>query len=359
MSDLAEKLAGLRTAAVVAAGPLQALAADILAATGMTVEDADLAAGILVEAQLHGIDSHGLAHLPVYVRRLLEHSILPNAIMQLSQTGPAASLLDANNGFGVLAAHKAMLEAIRLAQAQGIGACAVRNSSHFGAANYYVELAAKQGLIGIALSNAAPTMAPWGGREAILGTNPLAMAFPRGDGAAPIVIDMATSVVARGRIRKAAQAKAAIPADWALDQAGQPTTDADAALLGTIQPMGGAKGYALALAIELLCAGLSGGRPGFQVRNPHDPGPAPSGTSHNFLAIDPGCFAGRSAALLAIEAVAGRIESSLPAADTAPRLPGQRAAATYAQRRQHGIPVSPALLESITAAAGMVMRAKT
>lgn len=358
MSDLAEKLAGLRAAAVVAPGQLQALAADILAATGMAAEDAVLAASILVEAQLHGIDSHGLAHLPVYVRRLLEHSILPHAIMQLSQTGPAASVLDAMNGFGVLAAHKAMIEAMRLAQAQGIGACAVRNSSHFGAANFYVELAARQGLIGIALSNAAPTMAPWGGREAILGTNPLAMAFPRGD-AAPIVIDMATSVVARGRIRKAAQAKAAIPADWALDQDGQSTTDAEAALLGTIQPMGGAKGYALALAIELLCAGLSGGRPGFQVRNPHDPGPEPSGTSHNFLAIDPGCFAGRSAALLAIEAVAGRIEHSLPAADAKPRLPGQRAAATYAQRLHHGIPVSSALLESMTISAGMVMRAKT
>lgn len=358
MQNLATRLDELTAAHLVPAATLQALATDILVATGLPAADAETAANILVQAQLRGIDSHGLAHLPVYVRRLLEKSIRPDAAMVLHQAGAAASVLDAGNGFGVLAAHKAMLEAIRLASGQGIGCCTVRNSSHFGAANYFVELAAQQGLIGIVLSNAAPTMAPWGGREAILGTNPLAFAFPRPD-QPPIVIDMATSIVARGRIRKAAQAKAAIPADWALDADGVPTTDAEAALLGTIQPMGGAKGYALALAIELLCAGLAGGRPGFQVRNPHDPGPEPSGTSHCFIAIEAAYFAGRDIAMQAAEAVAERIAQSQPAANAAPRLPGQRAAATYAQRSRHGIPVSPALLESFRAAAGMVTRAST
>ncbi len=358
MQDLATRLESLKAGEATPAAMLQALAADILAAAGLATTDAATAAAILVQAQLQGIDSHGLAHLPVYVRRLCERSIKPDAAMVLSQAGPAASVLDAGNGFGVLAAQKAMTEALRLATVQGIGSCAVRNSSHFGAANYFAEMAAKQGMIGIVLSNAAPTMAPWGGREAILGTNPLAFAFPR-DGQPPIVIDMATSVVARGRIRKAAQAKAAIPADWALDADGVPTTDAEAALHGTIQPMGGAKGYALALAIELLCAGLAGGRPGFLVRNPHDPGPEPSGTSHCFIAIDAGHFSGRAAALQAVEAVAGRIQQSQPAANAAPRLPGQRAATMYAERSRHGIPVSPALLDSLKAAAAMVMRAST
>lgn len=350
MAGLAAQVTRLCSGAEAPVAELRRLTSDILVAAGMAVERARIAAEVLTDAQLSGVDSHGLTHLPMYVRRLVDGSIDGNAVMTISRTGPSAAIMDAANGLGVLAACQAMSEAIRLALETGIGGCAVRNSSHFGAASYFVRMAADRGMIGLAFSNAAPTMAPPGGREPILGTNPIAVAFSRAN-AAPIVIDMATSAVARGRIRKAAAEKSRIPLDWALDRQGNPTDDPEAALAGTVQPMAGAKGYALALAVELLCVALSGGRPGYLVRNPHDTEPKATGTSHFFMAIDPDHFSGGATALAVVEAIAERVETCDQSGADGPRLPGRRAADTRDHRSVHGISLTPELLKSLMVAA--------
>jgi len=352
-TGIASQLSRLSVGAQVSFDALRDLGADILVAAGLSSEDAKASADVLAHAQLSGVDTHGFCHLAVYVRRLLEGSIAVNPRIVVTKRAPVAAVMDGGNGLGALVAQKAMAEAIDTAAAFGIGACAVRNSSHFGAANFYVEQATRAGMIGLVFSNAAPSMAPWGGREAILGTNPIAFGFPRAN-AYPIVVDMATSAVARSRLRKAANAAAPIPPFWALDRAGEPTTDSRAALDGTIQPVGGAKGYALSLAVELLCVALSGGRPGFEVRNPHDKAPEPCGTSHLFIALAPNCFAGNDVAADSIEAVVRRIEQSEPRCDEKPRLPGQRGAQDRASRSKRGIPVTHDLLESLRKAAELV-----
>ncbi|MBL8570718.1 MAG: Ldh family oxidoreductase [Phreatobacter sp.] len=328
--------------------------ADILAAAGVPMPGAAQAAALLVECQARGINSHGLAHLPIYLQRIGNGAMDPKAVPAILDTGAATAVVDGRNGLGVLVGLAAIDEACRRADAIGMGACAVRDSNHFGAAAPLVGRAAGSGFIALAFSNAAPTMAPAGGREPILGTNPLAAAFPRA-GRQPLIIDMATSAVARGRLRQAALRKQVIPADWALDAAGRPTTDAEAALAGTVQPLGGPKGYALTLMVELLCTALSGGRPGYEVLNPHDPAPAAAGVSHLFIALDPRRFAGLDEARSAATRLGARIEASPPGADgIAPRLPGTRSETTAAARARDGIPLTSDLLAHLRKAVRLV-----
>ncbi len=333
------------------------LVSGVLEATGIPGSQAEVSASILVDTQIHGIDSHGIAHLPVYIRRLMDGAIATNPDIIVTQNG-AVAVMDGGNGLGVLVARQAIEQACDLALQFGIGSCAVRNGNHFGAALPLVAYAAKAGFVSLCFSNAAPTMAPWNGREAILGTNPLAAAFPR-EGGEPIVIDMATSTVARGRIRKAARAGEAIPLDWALDETGNPTSDANAALKGTVQPLAGAKGYALTLMVELLSTMLSGGRSGFEVSNPHDKMVAPAGVSHLFVAFDPKKFSGLDVAQSTADRISKKIEHSAPREKSAPRLPGSRANAAAHERWQQGIPLTADLIASLQEAAALSSPQKT
>jgi len=344
-----EDIANLKSGDRIDPVELADIVSAVLAATGIPATQAEVAAGILVDTQVHGIDSHGIAHLPTYVRQLVDGAINAHPNIKTTVNG-AVAVIDGGNGLGVLVARQAIEQACDLALQFGVGSCAVRNGNHFGAALPLVAYAAKAGFVGLCFSNAAPTMAPWGGRDAILGTNPLAAGFPRA-GERPIIIDMATSAVARGRIRKAAREGKAIPLDWALDEAGNPTSDADAALKGTVQPLAGAKGYALTLAVELLATVLSGGRAGFEVLNPHDRTVTPAGVSHLFVAFDPRKFSGLDFAEAAADRVAKKIEGSTPRDKEAPRLPGSRANASAHERWQEGIPLTVALVASLQEAA--------
>ena len=344
-----EEIARLKSGDRIDPVELADLVSAVLRATGIPAAEAEVSAGILVDTQIHGIDSHGIAHLPVYVRRLMDGAIATNPEIKVTQNG-AVAVMDGGNGLGVLIARQAIEQACDLALQYGIGSCAVRNGNHFGAALPLVGYAAKAGFVSLCFSNAAPTMAPWNGRDAILGTNPLAAAFPR-ENDEPIIIDMATSAVARGRIRKAARAGESIPLDWALDESGNPTSDANAALKGTVQPLAGAKGYALTLAVELLATMLSGGRSGFDVLNPHDKTVAPAGVSHLFIAFDPKKFAGQSAAEEVVERLAAKIGGSAPREKNAPRLPGSRANAAATERWKDGIPLTVDILAALQEAA--------
>ncbi|MEM0014701.1 MAG: Ldh family oxidoreductase [Zestosphaera sp.] len=242
---------------LVNSGELREFCKAVLLRVGVSESDAEVVADALVMANLRGVDSHGVVRLHSYVERILRGLIDPKAKPQVVRDFGATCLIDGNNGLGYVAAMHAVNAAVEKARKYGVGVVGVRNSSHFGMAAYYGIKIAESGMVGIVLANAAPAMAPWGGKTARLGTNPVCITFPFKDGA-HVTLDMALSVVARGKIRLAALKKERIPEGWALDEEGRPTTDPEAAIRGTLAPIGGPKGYGLAVAVDILSGILTG-----------------------------------------------------------------------------------------------------
>lgn len=322
---------------------LAARAADILVEAGMDAAEALATADILVFAQESGIDSHGLMHLPSYVAGMASGALNARPRMRVLGSHRAAATLDADRAPGALAGLKASEEAVARAKECGAAVVAVRNSAHFGAAGAFAERMASAGVAGLIFSNASPTVAPRGARTALFGTNPIAAGFPRRDGP-PIIVDLATSTGSRARIRQAAAEGKPIPTDWALDGNGIPTGDARAALSGTMQALGGEKGAALPLLVELLCVVLSGGRPGSEVLPPQDPSGRDRGVSHLFIAMDAEAFGGPGEVMARADGIAALVEGAAPA-DPAnpPRIPGARGARSRAIARRDGIVVSRGL----------------
>jgi len=261
-----EKRAGSHRLAV---GRAKQICQDMLRAAGVPAQDAELIADTLVFAELRGVSSHGLVRLGSYIRRVKLGLMNPAASPQVIQRSASTALVDGCNGFGQVVTMRAMTLAIEMAGATGAAVVGVRNSNHFGTAAYYVMAAVNVGMIGLVLSNSAPAMAPWGGAVAMIGTNPLAVGIPAGD-EPPVVLDMATSAVARGRIRVAAKKGERIPEGWALNNMGKPTTDPQEALAGTLLPASGPKGYGLALVIDVLSGILTGSGYGGAVRSLDD-----------------------------------------------------------------------------------------
>jgi LDH2 family malate/lactate/ureidoglycolate dehydrogenase len=245
--------------------------------------------------------------------------------------------MDADNGLGLVVGVRAMDAVIAMTRQYGMGAVAVRNSSHFGGAGYFSERAAKQDLIGFAFTNASKAIAPTGSKEALLGTNPIGAAFPLPDDE-PIVMDMATSVVARSRVRAMlALGQKTIPDGWALDPEGKPTTDPAVAVQGSVLPIGGPKGYALSLMVELLCSALSDGEPGFQVTY-ENVVKRPSTISQFFFAMNPAGFVGLDAYGRRAAHVADTLKNAKPIeGGPVPRLPGARAQAESRKNRAEGL----------------------
>jgi (2R)-3-sulfolactate dehydrogenase (NADP+) len=263
-------------------------------------------------------------------------------------------VIDADNGLGLLASRAAIDAAIDLAKKYGLGAVAVRNSSHFGVAGYYAERAAAHGLIGFAFTNASPAIAPTGAKEPLLGTNPIGAAFPLPDDD-PIIVDMATAVVARSRIRHMlALGEKTIPEGWALDPEGRPTQDIETALKGSLQAIGGPKGYALSLVVELLCSALSDGQPGFQVTYENVVKRA-SGICQFFLVLNPNGFAGLEPYGNRARHIADGIRNATPMRDSPPaRLPGARGHAVNRKRRSEGIEVFDSLRHALKTVAELI-----
>ena len=220
-------------------------------------EDAREVSGCLVKAELRGVESHGMVRLPVYSRRLQAGVVNARPVIQRLASGTASALIDGGNGLGPVVGARAMDAALDLAAEHGTAFVGVRNSNHFGPAAYYVEKAISRGCIGLAISNAPPNMAPFGGRTRFLGTNPIAIGVPAGE-EHPLIFDASTSVVARGRIIVAAHSKKPIPEGWAIDADGCPTTDPEQALAGAVLPFGGPKGSAISFIIDIFCGVLTG-----------------------------------------------------------------------------------------------------
>ncbi|HEU0141686.1 MAG TPA: Ldh family oxidoreductase [Bryobacteraceae bacterium] len=261
---------------------LIAFGSKLLEATGVTPERAHLVAASLVAADLRGVDSHGIQSLPFYIRQIEHSSIRIDAEGHvLSETGGLA-LYDGENGLGQVVSQRCTELAIRLGREHGFGVVVARESNHFGAAAYWAQQISAEGFIGIVMCDASHVVPPWQGREGRIGTNPICMSVPGEEW----LLDMATTTVARGKMLKAVlRGDKEIPAGWALDKDGVPTTDPEAAMAGLPMPLGGYKGSGLAMMVEILCGVLSGGAMATQVGGIHFY-TQPARISQFFLALD-------------------------------------------------------------------------
>lgn len=260
----------------------------IFAACGMSEQDAVLLADSLVHADLRGVHSHGVLRIPDYVHKLSGGGVDSTAVPSLISRKDGAIVVDGKNNMGQIGASFAMDIAIDAARKNGIALVALRGSNHCGALDWYTLRAANQGMIGIVGSNALPTMAPVGGRDKIVGMNPISIAIPGSD-EPPVVLDLAFGATAHGKIRVYHQKGMPIPDGWAFDADGEPTTDAGVALDGLIQPAGGHKGIALAMMVGMLSTLLSGAKYGTGLGDMVD-GPIAGNDGQFFIAINVEAF---------------------------------------------------------------------
>jgi LDH2 family malate/lactate/ureidoglycolate dehydrogenase len=325
----------------------------------MRAEHAEVVAERLEYADLHGIDSHGIALLPLYARLRAEDRINFQPEVHVLRENAVTALIDADNGLGHIAGTKAMLLAIDKAHSAGLGAASVRNSNHFGAAGSYAMLGAEAGLIGMAFSAAwDPAIVPTHGAEPRFGTNPVAVAAPASDGH-PFCLDIATSTVAIGKVRLAQLHGRPLEPGWALDELGAVTTDPSVALasrrltpLGGIPRLGSHKGYGLAATVEVLSTLLSGA----WFCSTRDPAEKYFNVGHFFMAIDPAAFRAPGEFERDLQHMLDTLRATPPAEAGQPVLaPGDPEARAFADRSVNGIPMPESLLaqlREIAAAAG-------
>ncbi|MDE1160103.1 MAG: Ldh family oxidoreductase [Neorhizobium sp.] len=296
----------------------------------------------LVQSEAAGQSGHGLRRVPVYLKQVRTEKVDGAARPSTSRPRPAVLSIDAGRGFAYPALDCAVAELPAIAHEQGIAFAAIGRSHHAGVMALTVERFAEQGLIALMFANAPASMAPWGGNKPFYGTNPIAFAVPVA-GAEPLVIDLALSKVARGKVMEATQKGVSIPDDWAFDVDGNPTTDAFAAIKGTMAPAGGAKGAALALMVEVLSAGLAGANFSYQASSLLDEHGPPPELGHTIIAIDPdAAHSGGTAHRMADLAEEMAKQEGV-------RLPGRRGRSLRARALQHGIEIEDDVLKAIEA----------
>jgi (2R)-3-sulfolactate dehydrogenase (NADP+) len=320
---------------------LTALAATALRRAGACDAMAAATAQALVDADASGLSSHGVLRVPLYCEHLRQGRARGDARPSVVRSRGACCLVDAGGGLAYEAMKCAADEAIARVAEHGITFAGVCRSHHAGAMAYHLRPVAAAGLIGIAFTNSPAAITMWGGKRALFGTNPVAACFPRRAGA-PLSIDLSLTEVARGKILLYAERSQALPEGWAFDRDGRPTTDAKAALTGSLSAIGGMKGAVLALVVELLCCSLTGAGFGFENDSYFEPGGAPN-IGHAVLAIDPGAVAGSDVYSARIEAL---IETML--ADDGVRLPGARGEALRLRAHADGVDVPERLLAQLS-----------
>jgi LDH2 family malate/lactate/ureidoglycolate dehydrogenase len=327
--------------------------------SGLPAAAARTAAESLSYADLHGFDTHGAASLDgLYLRMLRDGTVCPTAVPEVVESRPAAATVDAHNALGFVAARFGMEEAIRLARRCGVGAVAVRRSSHCGSMGHYARLAADAGLVGMALTNlgAQRILRPLGGSRRLLGTNVVAAGAPTAS-TAPFVLDMSTAVVAAGRIKAAVRAGQRVPDGWLVDDAGRTVSDPQAyydgrahlQFVGGGPATGGHKGYGLAVLVDVLAGALSGARVG-PSRSDLDSasGREDDDIGHFFLALDPSAFGPVASFLDRMDDMLEALASSEPAGDARRVLyPGLVEAETAVERGANGVPVARRVFEEL------------
>ena len=303
---------------------------------GFSAADAETFADVLLAGSLRSLpgQGQGVSRIGSYHERILSGVIDPSARLETVSRGPAVALTDAHRGSGHVAATRAMELALDIAAEAGIGAVGVRDSTHFGVAAYYAERALERGCIGLSFTNAGPEIAPWGASAAVVGTNPWAVAVPTGR-AWPVVLDMANSTSGKGMIRWHERLGLPIPDDWAYTEAGERTTDPAAAMLGALFPLGGPKGYALAVIVDALTGVLTGSAFGLDCF-----GPDHQDVGHLLIAIDIARFTPLADFTARMDALIDQIVSAplAPGAQEV-KLPGQIEWERAQQRLRDGVPI--------------------
>lgn len=318
---------------------------------GMPKDEAYINADNLVDADLTGVESHGVSRMPIYLKRIRLSATNPCCDLRIISESPGTAVLDACNSMGAAASVKAMQLAIEKARLTGISFITVKNSNHYGTAAYHAKLALEHNMIGFTATNGCARMAPWGGKDPFFGTNPFAVAVPTGQHL-PIVADMATSVVALGKVILAAKNNLPIPLGWALNKLGEETTIAkevyDGKVIGTALPFGGAKGSAIALLIDVLSGVLAGSTYGPQIKDMYDDFDEPTTISHLFGAINVAAFIPVSEFKTNMDAIISDIKNVTPAKGIDEIfLPGEIELRKKAKRLAEGITISDAVLDDL------------
>jgi LDH2 family malate/lactate/ureidoglycolate dehydrogenase len=336
-----------------ASGVLAGFIGDALTAAGLPAEDAARVAGLMTEADLTGADAHGIFRLPQYVRRIRAGGFNTRPHIKVEKTAAATALVDGDNGMGHLVVSRAADTAIELARDAGVGWVGVRRSNHAGTAGLYAAMPVEHGMIGLygAVAN-ANHMAVWGGSEFLLGTNPLGIAVPSSDG--PVVLDMATTVVSYGTIKKYTLAGHEMPEGWMVDtQTGGPLTDPKRSTEGLLLPIGGYKGSGLAIMLGLLAGTLNGAAFGRDVIDFNYNQEDAVNTGQFVVAIDIKRFVPLATFVSETDRHLSDLRASkrLPGVDEI-RLPGDRRRACRAERLRDGVPLPAALLAQLDKVAG-------
>lgn len=325
---------------------LQGLVIRVLNNSKTSPDNAASVASAIVRAEADGISSHGVARLPTYADQSMCYKVNGFAEPVLSKRGSAAIHIDGKFGFAYPAIDLGIEEAVKEVKKAGVVAIAIGNSSHAGVLGHHVERLADHGLGSIAFVNTPAAISPWGGIKPLYGTNPIAFACPRTK-APPIVIDLSISKVARGKIKLAADNKEKIPDSWAKDASGNPTTDADSVIQGgSLLPIGDAKGAALALMVELMCAAMTGSQYGFEASSFFDLKGGPPKTGQFFFVFNPEHLGG--------DGVFARIETLISAINDqeGTRIPGEQRLYNRSIAKSNGVKISDELLEDLTWRAG-------
>ncbi len=319
---------------------------DLLRAVDVPAADAAIVADCLVTANLSGIDSHGVVRLAHYLRRLENGTIQPRPQLAFTQTAPAIGTLDGGHGLGHVVAYHATTHAMALAAEAGTGLVSIGNSSHFGMAGFYVLRMIEAGFVGMSMTATDRMLVPFGARKAFFGTNPICFGFPT-DGI-PVVLDMATTGVAYGKVALAAVEGQPIPATWALDADGNPTTDPTA--VAGLHPAAGPKGSGLAMVIDIFCSLLAGMPWGPHINQMYGEMAAPRELGHFIMAIDVKRFLPLEHFKQNLGAMVQELTALEPAAGFEQvYYPGQLEGLHRAQRRATGIPIEPGLATELAA----------
>lgn len=325
----------------------------VLTGNGVTKENATIVARCLIAADLRGVDTHGMNRIPSYMERIRQGVLDGLATPKITQITPVVAQVDAQNGFGFLAADVGMAAAIESAKIYGIGMTSVKHSNHFGMSAWIVQKAIDADMMSLVFTNSSPALPPWGGKSKLIGVSPLACGAPGKEN--PFILDMAPSVAARGKIYKAKRRGEKIPLDWALDKDGNATDDPAAALDGGVMlPMGGPKGSGLAIMMDVFSGVLSGSAFAGHVTGPYDPS-KPSDVGHFLVAIKPDLFMNLDDFRERIQYLYDRTVGADKAAGV-DRIyfPGELEQLEQARREKTGIPLVQAEIDALNAEAQKV-----
>ncbi len=323
---------------------VEQLAARTLVGAGASDMQAASVARSTRLAERDGIRSHGLMYVPIYAEHLRCGKVLGQAVAQVTQPRAGVVQVDAGNGFAHAAIDAGWERFTAAVRAQGVAALALHNSYNCGVLGHHAERLAEEGLVGLCFTHAPASIAPVGGKRPVIGTNPFALAVPDGAGRALLVIDQSASVIAKSEILLHAREGRAINPDWALGADGQPTTDAEAALAGSMRPAGGQKGFGAGLMVEIFAAALAGANLSIEASPFSGPKGGPPATGQFFMGVDPAAFgAARFGASM------DRLAAAITEQEGA-RLPGARRAANRARIEREGVQVDAALMDRITSA---------